>query len=292
MSAQLDVTRVVRSWLSEDEHDNADHLLDVVLSQLDATPQRRSWWPARRDPQMHLYARLAIAAVAAVAVIFIGLRLLPSSTVGPAIPTTTPTLVPSVAPSAPPLPTSGSIEPGTYLVRSNTQTPFRVTVPSGWTVDSGMIHKGDYYDSSSAAVLLRPWIVTHVYADACAWRDSLQPVGPTKAALVAALTAQTGRNAEGPVDVQLGGLAAAKFAFSVPSDFDATKCDDGYLRPFPGPGGNDDLSPPMFRTSITEIYIVETGGKATAIQAAHYERSSSADVAELQTMLNSILFVP
>ena len=43
-----DTTRIVRSWLRMDEHESADRVLDVVLDSLDATPQRRPWWPARR----------------------------------------------------------------------------------------------------------------------------------------------------------------------------------------------------------------------------------------------------
>ena len=48
MSTERDVTRIVRSWLRTDEHESADRVLDTVLDLLDATPQRRSWWPARR----------------------------------------------------------------------------------------------------------------------------------------------------------------------------------------------------------------------------------------------------
>ena len=60
-----DVTRVVRSWLREDEHENADRVLDLVLDQLDTTPQRRAtWWPVRRPTTMNTPFRYGIAAVA------------------------------------------------------------------------------------------------------------------------------------------------------------------------------------------------------------------------------------
>ena len=51
MDTERDVTRIVRSWLRTDEHESADRVLDNVLALLDATPQRRSWWPARRIAQ-------------------------------------------------------------------------------------------------------------------------------------------------------------------------------------------------------------------------------------------------
>lgn len=53
MSADRDVTRIVRSWLREERHEDAGRVLDMVLAELDTTPQRRSWWPARRFPIMN-----------------------------------------------------------------------------------------------------------------------------------------------------------------------------------------------------------------------------------------------
>lgn len=60
----------------------------------------------------------------------------------------------------------------------------------------------------------------------------------------------------------------------------------------PAPAATRTISPPMFTGSITTVYVVETEGKATAIQAARYEGSPGADVAELQAVLDSIVFVP
>ena len=48
MSANRDLTHTVRSWLQEDGHEDASRVLDLVLDQLDATPQRRVGWLARR----------------------------------------------------------------------------------------------------------------------------------------------------------------------------------------------------------------------------------------------------
>ena len=36
MTAEREITRVVRSWLREDEHDSADLVLETVLARLDA----------------------------------------------------------------------------------------------------------------------------------------------------------------------------------------------------------------------------------------------------------------
>ena len=79
MSTERDMTRVVRSWLRTDEHESADRVLDTVLDLLDATPQRRSWWPARRIADMNTYAKILIAAAAIVVVAVVGLDLLPAN---------------------------------------------------------------------------------------------------------------------------------------------------------------------------------------------------------------------
>ena len=72
MSADRDITRIVRSWLRTDEHESADRVLGIVLALLDTTPQRRSWWPARRIADMNAYAKILIAAAAVVVVAVVG----------------------------------------------------------------------------------------------------------------------------------------------------------------------------------------------------------------------------
>ena len=99
MSAERDVNRIVRSWIRADEPDSADSVLQVVLSRLDTTPQRRSWWPARRFPTLNSSARIGLGAAAAFAVAIAGIGLLrTASDVGPTK-SPTPSLTPSPSPS-------------------------------------------------------------------------------------------------------------------------------------------------------------------------------------------------
>ena len=73
MSADRDVTRIVRSWLHEDAHEDADRVLDLVLDQLDTTPQRRAtWWPVRRPLTMNTTFRYGIAALAVAVAALLG----------------------------------------------------------------------------------------------------------------------------------------------------------------------------------------------------------------------------
>jgi hypothetical protein len=91
MSTDRETTSIVRSWLEEGVTVLPDRVLDAVLEQVPATPQRRRIWPARRFAQMHNMTRVAIAAAAVLAIALVGYNLLPRLGVG---------VVPSVAPSA------------------------------------------------------------------------------------------------------------------------------------------------------------------------------------------------
>ena len=74
-----------------------DRVLDLVLDQLPATPQRRASWLARR-PTMNNYARLGLVAAAVLAVVILGIGLFGKSLdVGP---TTSPTPSPSASPAS------------------------------------------------------------------------------------------------------------------------------------------------------------------------------------------------
>ena len=121
MSTDRDVTRIVRSWLEEGATALPDRVLDTVLDQLPATPQRRAWWPARRFQEMNTYAKVAIAAAAVVvvAVAAIGMSVIPrpggvgglSAALTPTAPPTpvlTPAASPTPTPTSSPAPTAAS----------------------------------------------------------------------------------------------------------------------------------------------------------------------------------------
>ena len=88
-------TRVVLSWLREDAYENPEHMLLRALDEVDATPQRRSWWPAWRSNRMNTFAKFIAAAAAVLLVAVVGYQFLPrSGGVGGE-----PTIAPSPSPS-------------------------------------------------------------------------------------------------------------------------------------------------------------------------------------------------
>jgi hypothetical protein len=94
VSSDRDVTRIVRSWLDEGVNVLPDRVLDLVLDQIPATPQRRAGWLARRFPVMNnTFVRFGIAAAAVLLAALIGFQFL-SPNVG------TPQPTPSASPSS------------------------------------------------------------------------------------------------------------------------------------------------------------------------------------------------
>jgi hypothetical protein len=136
MDAERYGDRVVRSWLREDRHEDVTDVLNNALDALDATPQRRSMWLARRTQPMPNTVRIALAAAAVVVTAFLGYQLLIAPNVGGEIPT--PTAAPSSIPSITPAPSDmgpaevGLLEAGRYSTTVfQPRTTF--TVGDGWT---------------------------------------------------------------------------------------------------------------------------------------------------------------
>ena len=90
MSTELETTRIVRSWLEDGITRLPDRVLDDVLGQLPATPQRRHFWSAWRPSQMNIYAKIAAAAAAVAVVAVVGYQLLPGRAPGPGGPSVAP----------------------------------------------------------------------------------------------------------------------------------------------------------------------------------------------------------
>lgn len=290
MSADRDVSRIVRSWLREDEHESADRVLGIVLDQLDTTPQRRAWWPARRATPM-TYARLAIPAAAVLVVAVIGYQFLPRATgsvgdgpTGTARPTATaqPTSTP-VPTQVSPLPKTGSLAAGTYRV--NTEPPFLVTVPAGWVSTGTGVRKN--VDKPNE-VALDVWTGNlRVFADACRSEGTDKPVGPKAADLLAALRAQKNSDVSDPVDANVGGVTGMRLEISAPADLNVSGCSIGSLQIWVTGDGSyyAGLSPD---TPPEPVYIADAPGGRFVYHAGGEPAATAADIAELDAIVASI----
>ncbi len=301
MSTDRDVTRIVRSWLEEGATALPDRVLDTVLDQLPATPQRRAWWPARRFSEMKIPARLAMAAAAVAVLAVIGLIAFPrSGGVGGPQPSASPTPSPTPGPSPVPLPSTGALAPGTYSIDVGLNTPARLTftVPVGWSTDGGFVYKAPGPGAATpppysvGKVLLVSWIVSHVYTDVCHWQGTLAPVG-TADQFAILLANQKGRTASAPTNVVLGGAPAKRIDLTVPATLDVTKCDSGNIRFWPDPGPDESGGLCCSAVGSTDVvYILSAAGKTWAIVARHQADTSAGDQAELDGIVASLRIGP
>ena len=300
MSADRDVTRIVRSWLEDGATALPDRVLDQVLDQLPTTPQRRAWWPARRFRAMNLPARIAVAAAVVAVVAVVGVGVVPrGGGVGDARPTVTPVPTPSPTPVA--LPSAGALAPGVYAIGAGAITPVRMTftVPAGWSTSDGLVYK---LRGSSASpprveegdgVMLFTWVVSHVYTDVCHWQGTLKAVGTTADQLAAVLHDQKGRTASSVTDSGLDGLPARRLDLTVPAGLDVRTCDNGIIRFWPDPGPDESgglCCSPVGSTDV--VYALVGGGKSFTVVARHQANSSAQDLAELDQLVASIRFEP
>ncbi|MET0715087.1 MAG: hypothetical protein ABWX92_09055 [Mycetocola sp.] len=128
-----------------------------------------------------------------------------------------------------PLPDSGVIDAGTYLV-TGYPVPFEITVPDGWVTDDGSrLTKDDPDYPEEWNVFLLFWPATYVPTDACAWRGALVQIDPTAEAFVDAVTAQASTVSTPPLEVVVGDYSGFEFDHAAESDVDITDCDGGKL---------------------------------------------------------------
>jgi hypothetical protein len=287
MSSDRDTTRVVRSWLEEGVTALPDRVLDSVLDQVPATPQRRSMWPPRRFAHVNTYAKLAIAAAAVVVAAVVGYNLLPRSGGVGGVPTSPPATA-SPAPTTAPMP-SGSMAAGTYLVSDPRLTlfPYSFTVPTGWTGGEGP-SRGDAFEGSG--VELTTWLITDVYADSCHWTGTLAPVS-TRPALVAALIAQRGHANSAPVETTIGGRAATKLSLSLDAAADVSTCQvPGHVHIWPDPGPDENGGWALIPGETLTVYVIDGNGRVMVLMAVQHKDSPPADIAALQQVLDSVVF--
>jgi hypothetical protein len=294
MSTDRDLTRVLRSWLHEDAYEDADRVLDLVLDQLDTTPQRRAMWLARRFPSMNnSLVRVALVAAVLVVAVIIGANLLQQTSVGPS-PSEEPS--PSATPSATAparldlLPT-GILAAGTYEIDAAFPVRLTVTLPAGFEHGRGA--------SDSVGIQGNPpgrgvefQIASNVYPDPChsSAGPAVPPIGPSVDDLVTAMTSLVGFQAGPVTDITIGGLPAK--AFDLTNEIDQSTCDAQSLRTFvfTDSGGQSGVG----TGERQRIYVMDVHGTRLMIMTYYFSSQTVAwdaeDVSILAAVVQSISF--
>lgn len=287
MTADRDLTRIVRSFLRTDEHESADRVLETVLARLDTTPQRRSWWPSRRFAHVNNITRVVIAAAAILAIAFVGYQMLPRTGGVGGTPTEAPT--PTPRPTYPALNGQRALA-GRYTLGAGLKSRVTAEVPGGWTTDTDWVFIGPKGNSAPDGMAVRFYPVENAFKNPRSIADGVfdPPIGPTAAELAAAIVGDPSWAATQAADVTLDGRSAKHLQFAVPATSGLGT--DGQFDMF-GLAGSPDIWG-FASGQIFDLYIVDVGSERVVIDAFHYPGTSAADVAAQQAVINSIQLDP
>jgi hypothetical protein len=304
MDSGQDITRIVRSWLSTDEHESADRVLGIVLAQLGTTQQRRSWWPVRRIADMNSVAKFAIGAAAVALVAVAGLAVLrptvgpgPGRVASPSLATTPspgPTSASSPSARADVFPSAGPIPPGRQRF-SEDEIVFSFAVPDGWSSSGfecagcagpgGWLTRGVEGTPTGAWLLI--WSVDGVSSDPCG--VGAAPVAASAVELADAVAALPGTDVvTAPEDVTVGGRPAKHVVITVPDDIDCAprQFDMWYV-------GNADFHVFRWATALKQtnrVWILDVDGKHFWFEVETYDGASPELEQEIQEIVDSIQF--
>jgi hypothetical protein len=290
MTASNDLERRIADFYATEPALRApDRVLADALTTIESMPQRRVIMQAPwRFRPVNTYTKLAIAAVAIVAVAFAMRTLVPGNDVGsPPTPAPTATSLPSTTPNATPTQPAAFELPGDDRVLD--PALYYVDVPGSdvraefTVVDGGWRGNGWYLSGPDASISF--WAVANVYPDAC--EESIDrlpdpPTGPSVEDLVAALDAQANTELQSISTPNVGGYPSTQIVME-PSTRLGSACVAENMQLWVGPGGAlgralDTSEPPGGEQDV--MWIVDADGNRVVIVAYYDPGSTSADAVE------------
>jgi len=311
MSADRELTRIVRSWLDEDVAAFPDRVLDAALDQIHATHQRRPW-PAWRAQPMSLQLRLAIAAAAVVAIAVVGINLWPDSQ-GPGGPTPSPSPIRTPQASASsgaavrPL-RDGPLTAGTYQTQPFVPLStirFTFDVPEGYTAfgNSGL-SRDDVGFGPPNGMALAFLGVGDLYSDPCNGTAGDVDTGTTVGGLTTALASQGAYEVSGPDPIELAGFSGQLMTLTLPSDLDFSTCtNDGgdpaaraanvggfFVWQSDQSGGSNVYA--QGPGNRFHLWILDVNGARRVVLTHDFAGTTPQHRAELQAILDSIVITP
>ena len=299
MSTDRDVERIVRSWMDEGVTALPDRVLDLVLDQIPATPQRRASWLARRFPLMNNnFVRVALVAVALVLAVIIGAKLLPGPDVGPspsdtATPTPTGTPEPSLVPFSS-TSTTGAFDPGSIVLDGDFPLAIVFDVPAGWSRE-GSPEAADLVGVHKIRGPVTPvyasWaVIANVYADPCHASPGPidPPIGPAVDDLVTAMTSMVGFESTNPTEVTVDGFAGKHFELSSNINPAADGCDDPVWLSLWEPASGSETARVPGATTM-QFWVVDVNGTRLVMFTEEYN-ATPAEIAGAVAIMDSVRF--
>lgn len=301
MNAPRGTDQLLKSFLAEGQAELPGRAFDAVRRDIHRTRQRVVIGPWR-EPRMSTLSRVALAAAVVVAVGIAWINLAPPGGPGgqPTPTPATPTAATPTASAGPALLTvSGPLQPGRYAVAWERAAgsdgavgpTVHLTVPSsGWSSFEGFAVNKNYGPSDGeAGAAFVMWKITNRYVDGCVDAFQRTPFAPAPSEGVEAiddllqlLSDQPGIEAGEPTDVSVDGYAGRYFELTVAIDIETCPGEfwpwlDKYVQ-----GSNE----------VLRVYALDVGGVRLTFFARIPERTTPADRAELESIIESIDIVP
>jgi hypothetical protein len=311
--SEQQVNRLLRSYLREEWHEDANRVASSVLDELDTTPQRRSLWAAWRSSVMNNnLVRVGLAAAAVVIIAIVLINLIPGGAQVGGEPSASPSVEPSErAPSAEPSSWTG-LPAGPFVVTSTddaVQVTFDIASP-GWSHFGEFDYVGkdddglDSPESVGVALLAWSWpagTVFNVYADPCLWRTTIPTTAATTPdAFAAALAAQAQTDATAPEDVTVGGYAGKAITLHVPMSYhqdpdvgreqEFAECDEGIFGFYAAEVETEPSRNAQGPGQIDELWILDVNGSIVILDGTYGPAAPADLVDEMRAMAESATF--
>jgi hypothetical protein len=282
MKPDRDATRTVRSWLENGVTQLPDRVLDDVLQEIPAIPQRRRSWGRVNLPQLNRAAQAGLATAAVLVVVAMGLGMLSRGldVAGPiAGPTPTSTPTPLALPQDP-----VALEAGAYIIDDPFPVRVTVEVPEGWdSCGTGPLEAGVCQNFETGISFV---IVDNVVSDPCdrSQPQLVPPVGPSVDDLVMAISNLEGLEATDPVDVTVDGFEGKQFELAPETGF----CPSG-ISTWATTERANGIAP----AEVNLLRILDVAGTRVLVAAAYQPTRTTADeLAEIRRVFDSVHIAP
>ena len=205
-------------------------------------------------------------------------------------PTPTATAVPSPSPCALPVTSSGpvALPPGPCTAAGPFPLRLTFTVPAGWAGNIGGPYLVLLAQATGPAGLAFS-VDTKLYADPCHTDKGFlnPPPGSSVDALATALARLPGLTATTPTAVTLGGYQGKQLTLTAPAS--ATGCTDGDYSVWQLPlGAINALTP----GELDRVWVLDVAGQRLVVDAAETPDQTTADIAEVQGVLDFLQLAP
>ena len=297
MSDDREFWAATTDWLEAGSDRTPPPAIDAVLLAIRTTRQERVLWGPWRTRNMALFARVAVAAAAVLALAVAWVNLSPRTTGPGATPSPTATPTPSLITDT----ADHELDAGTYqFTGAHSGVPAELrenypqmifTVPSGWMAESATVLTKNYEGTGGVPPFLFVWGMDRGFVDPCTDHTPVMPpAGSGAAGLLDVIAGQPGIDAGPVTDVTLGGYTGAYVDYTVTTD--PATCGNGQDDFWIWGSSDGDSRWGVSLNDPERLYALNVDGTVYTFFTGQSADITATDRAELQAIIDSIDFAP